>query len=133
MIENVKEKVKKNWLEWVVFTVSLILVTGTLAFLIWDGATKSEEPPFVVVELGPTIQESGRYIIPVTLRNEGGQAAKAVTVEVVLMSGGQELETAEIQVDYLPRSSTRKGRVVFTEDPASADKIQTHVLGYELP
>lgn len=127
------EKLKKNWLEWIVFAVSLVLVAGTLAYLIWDGATKSEQPPFVAVELGATIQEGDRYIIPVTLRNEGGQAAKAVTVEVALMVDGQELEKGQIQVDYLPRSSSRRGRVVFTEDPATADEIQTHVLGYELP
>lgn len=33
------KNLEKNWLEWIVFAVSLVLVVSTLGYLIYDGAT----------------------------------------------------------------------------------------------
>ena len=45
-------KVEKNWLEWVVFGVGLLLVVSTLAYLVYDGATSADGPPDIEVRLG---------------------------------------------------------------------------------
>lgn len=127
------EKVEKNWLEWIVFSVSFVLVIGLVAYLVWNEITADASPPSIVVELGDMRQQGDSYLIPVKVINKGGQAAKAVAVEVVLVQAGQDLETAQLDVDFVPRSSNRSGWVTFTENPAEADEIQTHVLGYEVP
>ncbi len=127
------EKVEKNWLEWIVFGISVVLVMGLVVYLLWNGFNDDTSPPNIVVELGEVSQQGDRYSIPIKLSNTGGQTAKAVTVEVTLMQGEQELETAQLDVDFVPRDSYRHGWVTFTENPADADEIETHVLGYEVP
>jgi uncharacterized protein (TIGR02588 family) len=69
-------------------------------------------------------------MVPVTVRNVGDRTAEAVLVEVALMSGDQELETAEFEAEFVPRKSSVEGWAVFTIDPATADAIEPRVLGF---
>jgi uncharacterized protein (TIGR02588 family) len=43
---------KKNWLEWIVFAVSLALVLSTLGYLIYDAATLGTASPSIEIQLG---------------------------------------------------------------------------------
>lgn len=53
---------------------------------------------------------------------------------VSLVTGvGEEVETAELSIAFLPRRSTRNGWVTFTTDPATVERIESHVLGYQEP
>lgn len=71
------KKLQKNWLEWVVFAISLVLVITTLGYLVYDGATFSETPPDIELELGKAqAQATDRFIIPVTASNRGDMTAK---------------------------------------------------------
>ena len=38
-------KLQKNWVEWIVFALGLILVSSTLGYLIFAGASMGHEPP----------------------------------------------------------------------------------------
>jgi uncharacterized protein (TIGR02588 family) len=125
--------VTKNWLEWSVFGVSLVVLAGVLAFLAYDALSADGDPPIIDVRLGDVEQQNGAFVIPVTLENLGDEAAGDVNLEVVLLRDGQELETAELAVPFVPRGSTREGWVTFLNDPAQADEIETHVLGYGRP
>jgi uncharacterized protein (TIGR02588 family) len=128
-----KSRVQKNWLEWSVFGVGLVLVACTLGFLVYDGASSSgDEPPSVRVTLGPPAQRGGRFVVPVTVTNDGGQTAEGVTVEVALERDGAEPERGEFAVAFLPRGGTREGFVTFGTDPRSA-RLVPRVLGYEKP
>ncbi|HEV3470621.1 MAG TPA: hypothetical protein VG148_14960 [Pyrinomonadaceae bacterium] len=126
-------RVEKNWLEWAVFGVGLVLVAGTLSYLVYDGATSTEAPPAVEVRLGEPRPTGRDFIVPVTLFNHGDQTAEGVTVEVTLEgAAGGEPERGELTVAFLPRRATREGWVSFRTDPR-AGRLTPRVLGYEKP
>ena len=128
------KKIQKNWLEWVVFAISLVLVITTLGYLVYDGATFSETPPNIELELGKAqAQAPDRFIIPVTAINRGETTAEGVQIEVTLNSGGKEQENAQFEIAFLPRHSKREGWVTFTTDPRTVEQIEARVLGLEKP
>lgn len=128
------KKMQKNWLEWVVFAISLVLVITTLSYLVYDGATFSETPPNIELELNKAqTQATDRFIIPVTAINRGETTAEGVQIEVTLNSGGKEQENAQFEIAFLPRHSKREGWVTFTTDPRTVEKIEARVLGLEKP
>lgn len=126
--------IQKNWLEWLVFAISLVLVITTLGYLVYDGATFSENPPNVELELGKVqAQAKDRFIVPITAINRGEITAEGVQIEVTLNDNGKEQENAQFEIAFLPRHSTREGWVIFTTDPRTVDKIEARVLGLEKP
>ncbi|HEY9782840.1 MAG TPA: hypothetical protein V6D09_22205 [Leptolyngbyaceae cyanobacterium] len=127
------KKLEKNWLEWLVFTASLILVLSTLGYLVYDGATFGEAPPSIEFQLGQPQQRSNRFVVPVSVTNRGDETAQGVHIEVTLESGGKEQENADFEIAFLPRHSTRKGWVTFKTDPRSAEQMEARVLGFEKP
>ena len=126
-------KLEKNWLEWIVFTVSLVLVAGTLAYLAYDAATIGDAPPSIEIRTGAPVQHPHNFVIPVSITNYGDLTAEGVHIEVVLENGTEEVERSEFDVAFLPRRATREGWVVFQTDPRTAQKINARVLGYEKP
>jgi uncharacterized protein (TIGR02588 family) len=123
---------QKNWLEWSVFAVSLLLVAGAIAYLAYDAAMLGDQPPIIEVRLGAPEQRANAYAIPVSVTNQGDQTAEGVVVEVVLERGAEQ-EQAQFEIAFVPRGSTRNGWVTFQSDPHSADQVTGHVLGFELP
>ena len=126
------KKVRKNWLEWVVFGSGLALVAGTLGFLVYDGASAGGGPPELRVEVGAPEQRGARFVVPLTVFNDGEQTAEGVVVEVSLERDGAEGERGEISIPVLPRGGRREGWVTFRSDPRAA-RLVPRVLGYEKP
>lgn len=133
MTKRARKQVEKNWLEWIVFGVGLLLVVSTLAYLVYDGATSADTPPEVEVRLGEPRAGGAGFLVPVTVFNRGGQTAEGVTVEVVLEGAGSpEPERGDFTVAFLPRGGTREGWVAFRSDPR-AGKLTARASGYEQP
>ncbi len=126
------KKTRKNWLEWVVFALGLILVSATLGYLLYAGASMGHEPPSLEVRLGVPEQRQFNFIVPVTVVNHGDETAEGVRVEVVMESGGEEKARGELDVAFLPCHATREGWVTFEQDPRTA-QLKTRVLGYQKP
>lgn len=127
------KKLEKNWLEWLVFAASLILVLSTLGYLVYDAATFGEAPPNIEFQIGQPQLRSNRFVVPVSVTNRGDETAQGVHIEVTLESGGKEEENADFEIAFLPRHSTRKGWVTFKTDPRSVEQMQARVLGFEKP
>ena len=126
-------KIHKNWVEWAVFAVGLVLVLAALSYLVYEGATMGEAPPSLEVRLGTPEQRAHNFIVPVTVTNHGDETAEGVTVEVLLESGGGvEPERGELTIAFIPRRATREGWVAFQQDPRNA-RLAARVLGYEKP
>ena len=126
------KKVQKNWLEWIVFAVGLILVSYTLGHLIFAGASMGSEPPSIEVRLGTPEQRQFNFVVPVKVINHGDETAEGVSIEVVMEAGGEEKERGELDVAFLPRHATREGWVTFEQDPRAA-RLKARVLGYQKP
>ncbi|HZI17523.1 MAG TPA: hypothetical protein VEY09_02920 [Pyrinomonadaceae bacterium] len=123
--------IRKNWLEWGVFAVSLALLAGVLGFLAYDAATGSSREAELEVSLGEPERRGAGFGVPVRVSNRGGQTAEGVHVEVVLRHGAGE-ERGQFVVAFVPRGSSREGFVNFTTDPRGGS-LDARVLGYEKP
>ena len=127
------KNLEKNWLEWIVFAVSLVLVMSTLGYLVYDAATLGEAPPSIEFQLGTPQPRLNNFLVPVSVTNRGDETAEGVHIEVVLESGGKELESADFEIAFLPRHSTREGWVTFQVDPRTVEQMNARVLGFEKP
>ena len=126
-------KLEKNWLEWIIFAVGLVLVIGTLGYLLYDATTISQAPPNIEVQLGETQPQGQSFLVPVIATNKGQQTAETVQIEVVLEKDGKEAESAELEIQFLPRGAKRSGWVTFETDPSTVEKIKTRAVGFEKP
>lgn len=123
----------KNWLEWLVFGVSSVLLTVVVAWLLYDGFTPKLNRPELVVNLGEPQPLKQGYGVPVRIRNEGDVTAEGVEVEVLLTPADGDEETRSITFQFVPRGSDRNGWVVFDTDPNQASSLRASVTGYEEP
>jgi uncharacterized protein (TIGR02588 family) len=123
---------KKNWLEWVVFALSLVVTLGALGALAYAALSSGEGPPQIAVELGSPERQGDGFLVPVTLRNNGDTTAAGVEVEVTLVRDGQEVDQGAFTAGFVPHDSTAEGWVTLREDPSSGELSAT-VLGFEKP
>lgn len=125
-------KPEKNWLEWTVFAVGLVLVLGTLGFLVRESLGAAGGTPEVVARLGPPKASAGGYMVPVEVANLGKGTAEDVKVTVVLEPPEGEPEEAELDIAFLPRDSRRNGWVTFRSDP-SRGTLRLGPMAFEVP
>jgi uncharacterized protein (TIGR02588 family) len=123
---------KKNWLEWMIFALSLALICATVGILVYESRSLSNESPSPQIELGPSEWHQSYFAVPVRVRNAGDQTAQNLQIEIDLVLPNGDKETGKVNLDYLPRRATRNAWVTFRHDPGQG-KLQPRVLGYELP
>ena len=121
----------KNWLEWSVFALSAALILTVLSFLTYETATIGDAPPDIHLKLGQPEPRTGYFALPVEALNKGDHTAEGVHIEVVLRAGGKE-ETADLDIQFLPRRGSREAWVTFKTDPRTGT-LEARVLGYEKP
>lgn len=126
-----QKKQSKNWLEWTVTMVSILLVLFTLGFLGYQLIYQEQTPPDIQIQLGKPELLQDYYAISVKAENRGSQTAQKVRVKISLGSS-PENEDAIIQFDYLPGKSTARGWISFNQNP-DGKHIKIHVLGYIVP
>lgn len=125
------KKVKKNWLEWAVFAVGLVLVVAVLGYLTYSGASMGDQPPEIEVRLGTPEQRQFNFIVPVTVVNHGDETAASLRIEVVMQGNGEQAR-GELDIPFLPRHAKRDGWVTFDQDPRTS-QLKARVLGYQKP
>ena len=119
-------------LEWVVAIVGMLLVAGTIAFLVADAVAGDSSPPDITVHEESIQPVTGGYLVRIRAVNRGGSTASGVAVEGALKSGGEEIEASEMTIGYVPSHSERKGGLFFTKDPHGF-ALELRAKGYEEP
>jgi uncharacterized protein (TIGR02588 family) len=122
-----------NWLEWVVFSVGLMLLIGTLGLLIYEAVQFDMSSPSLIVSVGEPEMRHETYIVPVSVKNEGGKTASNVEVEVTAYFSPGEEEPSSVTFQFIPRHSSEQGWVTFGRDPALADSVTAQVMGFGSP
>ncbi len=125
-------KPKKNWLEWMVFAVGLLLVLATLGYLVRESLVTNDGPPDVVARLGTHRPAAGGYLVPIEVLNVGEATAEDVRVPVLLELPEGVREEAQLDIAFLPRGSVRKGWASFRNDPARGS-LTVGAIAFEEP
>jgi uncharacterized protein (TIGR02588 family) len=125
-------KPEKNWLEWTVFGVGLVLVLATLGYLARESLVREDGPPEVIAQLGTPRPSAGGYLVPIEVSNVGNDTAEDVRVPVFLNLPDGAREEAELDVAFLPRGSVRNGWASFRNDP-SRGSLTVGAIAFEVP
>lgn len=118
-------KLEKNWLEWLVFGISVVLVIGIIGYLLYLEFMPAGKDFDYEVGFKEVQEINGRYLVPVNIKNKSNQSVQDVALEIT--SGG---ETADLQLDYLPRHSHRDATVFFKEKPK---QVEGHINSFNVP
>lgn len=131
MRKSTPENPAKNLLEWIVFSISSVLVVATLAFLTYTALRVPEGPALLRAEAAAPVHADGVTRVPVTVKNEGKRVAVNVEVQVSVGEGEGKLE-GSFTIDFVPRGATRSGAVSFKANPLPGAP-RCEVIGYDEP
>jgi uncharacterized protein (TIGR02588 family) len=120
-------KERKNVLEWAVFAVSLALIALTIGTLAVDSVTHRDGQPELTVTVAAPVARGDDVLLRLYVHNAGGGSAEKVRVRV---ESDDPAVTGDLEIDFVPRSSTRDGFVVL---PRSARGIRARVTGWVAP
>lgn len=121
---------KRNGLEWLILVSSVLAIFALVAWLA-AATVRGTRPASITVEPAaePVVTAAG-WTLPITIRNEGDEAAEAVVVEARATVAGEE-ETAEAAVDLLAGGSEAHAIVGFSAAPEGS--VTFRVLGFATP
>jgi uncharacterized protein (TIGR02588 family) len=122
----------RNWLEWAILVVSVALVAGLVGYLLVSGLT-NRGPAIIRLEVAAAEGSDGpdgSWLVPLTVRNEGGRAAVSIVVEGTAIVAGTE-ESSELTVDVLAAESAVDLVLGFSGRPEG--DVQLRVVGFETP
>ncbi len=120
------------FLEWVVAIIGLMIVTGAISYLVYQGLTEKKTPPQILLKVNSITITGTNYLVQVKAINQGGETVKELQIEGTLKNKGSVIETSNITFAYVPAKSERMGGLFFTDDPRTLT-LQLRALGYEQP
>ena len=118
--------------EWLVAAVGLVLVLGSVGFMLYQAFDREQAPPNVTVHVDSVLALDSAYLLQFRAINRGEEAAAGVTIEGELKSDTGAVETGQVTVDYIPSQSERRGGLFFREDPRRF-RVEVRATGYQRP
>jgi uncharacterized protein (TIGR02588 family) len=118
--------------EWIVASVSTLLVLGMLFYLLSEGIRRPQQPAALVIRTDSIVEAPAGYLVMITLRNDGGETAANVLVHAEVASGAQKVEESEVTVDYVPVAAERSASLQFTNDPRQ-HRLTVRISGFMPP
>jgi uncharacterized protein (TIGR02588 family) len=125
---------QRSTAEWITLAISSLIVLSLIGLTSYFYLTVSTAPASVEVEphLSQTYQAGGRFYLPVTVRNSGGETGEEVRVRVTLTDTSGRQEEAEFQVQFLAGGGSSRAMVAFGSDPRQG-QIEAGVTSYLEP
>ncbi len=131
--EHKRRRVEKPpALEWLIAAAGLILVVGTIGFLIYQAVTDKNTPPDLSVSTDSVVRTENGYLVKFSIYNKGDDNAADIVVEGKIKQNGEDLETSSVTIDYAPSNSKREGGLFFTKNPDYFE-FEIRALGYKKP
>lgn len=115
---------------WVTFGVAAAILVAVLGAILSE-VTATSEPPSPVVEVGTAVERRGRFVVPVTLSNEGDETAQDVQVTATLTIDDVETTSDQV-VAFLAGGEDQRLEFVFRDDPAEGELV-VDAGSYHLP
>ena len=122
---------RQNWLEWGVLVFSVVTIVALVGYLA-VAAVSTNAPPALSVLGHPEAASAtdAGWELPVTVRNDGGEAAAMVAIEATASVAG-ETETAELEIDLLGPGT--EAELVFLFSQAPDGEVDLRLMGFQLP
>ncbi len=130
--ERTQSTLKGTILEWVVASVSVVIVAAMIGFLLFQTFAKIDADPDPQAVVKGVTRVSDGYRMEISARNRGGATAANVKFRAELRSQGRIVESADVTFSYLPSHSKRQGAVIFANDPAG-HSVVLQVESYTAP
>lgn len=130
--KNSKKSDKIPLLEWIVAAFGLVLVVGTIGFMMNQAFTVKDTPPSFKANFERIDQVDSGYIVIFKVINEGEQTASGVEIEGELRRGAESVEKSNVTIDYAPSKSELKGGLFFKNNPHEF-QIEINAKGYTEP
>jgi uncharacterized protein (TIGR02588 family) len=126
---------RKSIAEWVTLSLS-VLVVGALVVvaLIEESQRQEGDGPALQITFD-TERAAARgesFYIPYTVVNTGSQAISSAEIRFEVYDGKQIVESAEINVQFLPLQGKQEGMFVTTQDPAS-HSVRSRIESLQYP
>jgi uncharacterized protein (TIGR02588 family) len=118
--------------EWLVAAVGLVLVTGTIGFMLYHALAGGDTPPRIEVAVASIEQAGSGFLVTFTATNQGDMTAADVIVEGELRDDSGSKETSSAMISYVPAGSSREGGLYFAQDPRQF-QLELHAKGFERP
>lgn len=118
--------------EWAVGAVAFVIVVVLLGYLLGLGTASGRQPPHFSITAGDVVRVGTGYQMQVVVTNEGDETAADVTLRAVLHRDAGE-EARELRFDFVPQRSTRRGTLIFEQDPGSRSAVRLSVSSYVEP
>jgi uncharacterized protein (TIGR02588 family) len=123
---------KRNWLEWAILAISVAVLVALVGYLLVAGLSNGG-PAMIRAEVAAAEAADGPgggWLVPLTVRNEGGTAAVSIVVEGTANVAGTE-ESSELAIDLLAADSEVELVLGFSGKPDG--EVQVRVVGFETP
>ena len=118
--------------EWLVAAVGLVLVVGTIGFMLYHAIAGGDAPPQFEVEVVSIEQAGSGFLVTFTATNRGDMTAADVVVEGELRDDTGSKETSTATFTYIPAGSSREGGLYFAQDPRQF-QLEVRAKGFERP
>jgi uncharacterized protein (TIGR02588 family) len=113
---------RKSIAEWVTLSLSVLVVGALIVVaLVEESQRQDGDGPALQVTFD-TERATARgqsFYIPYTVINTGSQAISSAEIWIEVYDGEQVVESAEINVQFLPLHGKQDGMFVTTQDPTS--------------
>ena len=117
--------------EWVAGIGSLLIVLGTIGYLVLAARRSGSEVPELTVTVARVRESAGSFVVDVVVRN--GSSRAAADVQLAGIPGARDGREAppRARVDYVPGFSTREASLVFAVNPGNSAEVR--IIGYSVP
>lgn len=127
-----KKKVRHNKVEKTVFGFGLIVIVALTGYLIFQIFNDSKTPPQLVLK-SEIIGKHPDLTYRIEIENRGEETAEAVSIRFGLYEGAQVVETATLNIDYVPSRSTETGFINFGKRSKLADSLKVSSISFLKP
>lgn len=116
---------KRSVAEWFTLAIGLVIVVGVLATVTWLGVARPSQPVRISITTHVTEQHhyAGGYYLPVSVTNEGDEAAQELLLRATLTGPGLEKEEVEFTIPSLGGGQHADAMFVFRQDPAAGTLV----------
>ncbi len=126
---------RKSTAEWVTLSLSVLVVGALIVVALVEELRRQEGDPaglHVTFDTEHVAQRGGSFYVPYTVFNTGSEAISSAEIWIEVTDGERVVESAEINVQFLPLQGKQDGVFVTTRDPAT-HALRTWVESLQFP